>query len=506
MNKKTLNNILSRLDKDLVKGIRGSCNVEILGLTYDSRNVLSNFVFFALPGLHFDGQEFIGEAIQRGSNVIVHTTDVDFYCSNVTYIKIDSWNMRRFMSNFSHIFYNEPSKKLKIIGVTGTDGKSSVCFYIYTLLKAMGVKVGFISTVFFEDGSGTLVKNPYRQSTPESTEIHLVLSKMVENNIEYAIIESTSHGLDFRTSRLIDIAYSVAVLTNVTHEHLEFHGTMNHYLNAKLSLFSSANDNGGFGIINMDDDNFSLFLNSINRAYTYSLRNQRADFFVSRINEQINFTEFEFYHKNIKYDARINLIGSFNVENVMAALIVVNQIMCVDIAELTDKLINIEGLCGRMQGVDFGQDFSLIIDYAHTPGAFFKIFPIFKRLSKNRLISVFGSAGERDVIKRRLQGEIANRYSDIIILCDEDPRGEDSMQVIRNIAEGILEKTLNKDLFFIPDRRSAIEKAISIACTGDLVVTLGKGHESSIIYKDKSIFWDEEAVIKDIILNMNERI
>lgn len=499
MNKKMLNNVLSKLDKNFVKEIKGSCEVEILGLTYDSRCVLSHFVFFALPGLHFDGQEFINSAIEQGSNVIVHTNDINFYDPNVTYIKIDSCNIKKFMSNFAHIFYNEPSKNLKIIGVTGTDGKSSVCFYIYTLLKSMGVKVGFISTVFFEDGSGTLVKNPYRQSTPESTEIHLVLSKMVENNVEYAIVESTSHGLDIRTSRLIDIAYFVAVLTNVSHEHLEFHGTMQHYLNAKLNLFSSADANGGFGIINMDDKNFSTFLNTINRAYTYSLENKNADFFVSKINEQMGFTEFEFYHKNVKYDAKVNLTGSFNVENVMAALIVVSQVMNVDVSELIGKLVNIEGLFGRMQGVDFGQDFSLIIDYAHTPGAFLKIFPIFKRLSKNRLISVFGSAGERDVLKRKLQGEIADRYSDIIILCDEDPRGEDSMQIIRDIAEGISGKTLNRDLFFIPDRKSAIEKAINIAHTDDLVVTLGKGHENSIIYKDRSIFWDEQAVVKDII-------
>ncbi|AHH03164.1 UDP-N-acetylmuramoylalanyl-D-glutamate--L-ornithine ligase [Borrelia nietonii YOR] len=505
MNRKMLNNVLSKLDKNMVKEVRGSCEVEILGLTYDSRCVLSRFVFFALPGLHFDGQKFIESAIQQGSNVIVHTNDIDSYEPNVTYIKIDSCNIKRFMSNFSHIFYDEPSKKLKIIGVTGTDGKSSVCFYIYTLLKSMGVKVGFISTVFFEDGSGTLVKNPYRQSTPESTEIHLVLSKMVENNVEYAIVESTSHGLDARTSRLIDISYSVAVLTNISHEHLEFHGTMQHYLNAKLNLFSSADANGGFGIINMDDSNFSVFLDAINRAYTYSLENKNADFFVSKINEQMGFIEFEFYHKNIKYDARVNLTGSFNVENVMAALIVVSQVMNIHISELIDKLVNIEGLCGRMQGVDFGQDFSLIIDYAHTPGAFLKVFPMFKRLAKNRLISVFGSAGERDTFKRKVQGEIADRYSDIIILCDEDPRSEDGMQIIRDIAEGISGKTLNKDLFFIPDRRRAIEKAVDIAYAGDLVVTLGKGHESSIIYKDRSIFWDEQAVIKDIILNPRNR-
>ncbi|WP_024654063.1 UDP-N-acetylmuramoyl-L-alanyl-D-glutamate--2,6-diaminopimelate ligase [Borrelia persica] len=505
MNKKVLNNVLSKLNQSLIQKIIGSCEVEICGLAYDSRCVLSHFVFFALPGLHFDGQEFISSAIRRGSNVIVHTDDIDFYDPNVTYIRIDPCNIKRFMSNFAHVFYDEPSKKLKIIGVTGTDGKSSVCFYIYTLLKSMGIKVGFISTVFFEDGSGVLAKNPYRQSTPESTEIHLVLSKMVENDVEYAIIESTSHGLDCRTSRLLDIAYSVAVLTNISHEHLEFHGTMQNYLNAKLNLFSSADYNGGFGIVNMDDNHFSAFLSSIRRAYTYSLKNSEADFFVSKINEQMGFTEFEFYHNNIKYDARVNLTGSFNVENVMAALIVISQFMNVDISKIVSNLLNIKSLCGRMQSIDFGQEFSLIIDYAHTPGAFLKMFPIFRRLAKRRLISVFGSAGERDVLKRKLQGEIADEYSDVIILCDEDPRGEDSMQIIRDIAEGIVTKTLNEDLFFISNRRCAIEKAINIACSGDLVVTLGKGHENSIIYKDKNIFWDEQAVIKDIVLNSKDR-
>ncbi|ACH94453.1 UDP-N-acetylmuramoylalanyl-D-glutamate--2,6-diaminopimelate [Borrelia recurrentis A1] len=505
MNRKVLNDVLFRLNQNLIQKIIGSCEVEILGLAYDSRCVSFNFVFFALPGLYFNGQKFIESAIQRGSNVIVHTNDIDFYDSNVTYIKVDPCNIKRFMSNFAHVFYDEPSKKLKIIGVTGTDGKSSVCFYIYTLLKSMGAKVGFISTVFLEDGSGALVKNPYRQSTPESTEIHLVLSKMVANNVEYAIIESTSHGLDDRTSRLLDIEYSVAVLTNISHEHLEFHGTMQNYLRAKLNLFYSANSHGGFGIINMDDNHFSVFMNSINRTYTYSLKNEKADFFISKINEQMGFTEFEFYHNKTKYAARVNLTGSFNVENVMAALIVVSQIMNVDISKLICKLINIESLYGRMQDINFGQDFSLIVDYAHTPGAFLKMFPIFKRLAKKRLISVFGSAGERDILKRRLQGEIADEYSDVIILCDEDPRGEDSMQIIRDIAEGIVTKTLNRDLFFIPDRKCAIEKAINIACSDDLVVTLGKGHESSIIYKDKSIFWDEQAVIKDIILSLGNR-
>lgn len=503
MNKK-LNEVLLKLDQDLIKCVKGSLDLEISGVTYSSKLVLPRFVFFALPGIHFDGHDFIEIAIQKGSNVIVCSRDVDFYSPNVTYIKVDDFNIRKFMSNFSNIFYDEPSKKLKVIGVTGTDGKSSVCYYIYLLFKKKGVKVGFISTVFFDDGSGSLIKNPYRQSTPESTEIHSFLSTMVKNEAQYAILESTSHGLDLETARLIDVNYFAVVFTNIGHEHLEFHGTIQNYLNVKLGLFRSVSDDAGFGVINLDDLYSSDFKNAVKKSFTYSLKSSKADFFVSFIDEKTDSTRFEFYHKGVKYLANVSLLGSFNVENVMAALILVSQILNIDIQDIVDKLNCIKSLDGRMDSINLGQNFSVIIDYAHTPGAFSKLFPIFKRFTTNRLISVFGSAGERDVEKRFLQGQIADIYSDLIILCDEDPRGENSMCIIKDIAKGIVNKVENQDLFFIADRKQAIEKAISLAKAGDLVVALGKGHESSIIYKNREIFWNEQEVVKNAILSLEK--
>ncbi|WKC87890.1 UDP-N-acetylmuramoyl-L-alanyl-D-glutamate--2,6-diaminopimelate ligase [Borreliella japonica] len=503
MNKK-LNDVLLKLDQNLIKHVKGSLDLEITGVTYSSKLVLSGFVFFALPGIRFDGHNFVEIAIQKGSNVIVYSRDLNFYDSNVTYIKVDDLNIRKFMSNFSNIFYDEPSKKLKVIGVTGTDGKSSVCYYIYLLLKNKGVKVGFISTVFFDDGSGNLIKNPYRQSTPESTEIHSFLSDMVKNEVQYAILESTSHGLDLETARLIDITYFAVVFTNIGHEHLEFHGTIQNYMNVKLSLFKSVSDDAGFGVINFDDFYSSDFKNAIKKSFTYSLKSNQADFFVSFIDEKADSTRFEFYHKGVKYFANINLLGSFNVENVMAALILVSQILNSDIQDIVDKLICIKGLDGRMNSINLGQNFSVIIDYAHTPGAFSKLFPIFKRFATNRLISVFGSAGERDIAKRFLQGQISDIYSDLIVLCDEDPRGENSMCIIKDIAKGIVNKVINQNLFFIPDRRQAIEKAIGLARAGDLVVALGKGHESSIIYENREVFWNEQEVVKDAILSLEK--
>lgn len=503
MNKK-LKDVLLKLDQDLIKHIKGSLDLEISGVTYSSKLVLPRFVFFALPGIHFDGYDFIETAIQRGSNVIVCSRDMDFYSPNVTYIKVDDFNIRKFMSNFSNIFYDEPSKKLKVIGVTGTDGKSSVCYYIYLLLKKKGIKVGFISTVFLDDGNGNLIKNPYRQSTPESTEIHLFLSNMIKNKVQYAILESTSHGLDLETARLIDVNYFAVVFTNIGHEHLEFHGTIQNYLNAKLGLFRSVSDDAGFGVINFDDPYYSDFKNAVKKSFTYSLKSSKADFFVSFIDEKIDSTRFEFYHKGVKYSANVSLLGSFNVENIMAALILVSQILNSDIQDIVDKLICIKSLDGRMDSVNLGQNFSVIIDYAHTPGAFSRLFPIFKRFATNRLISVFGSAGERDVAKRFLQGQIADIYSDLIILCDEDPRGENGMCIIKDIAKGIVNKVINQDLFFIPDRKLAIEKAISLARAGDLVVVLGKGHESSIIYKNRELFWNEQEIVKNAILSLDK--
>lgn len=503
MNKK-LNDVLLKLDQDLIKYVKGSLNLEISGVTYSSKLVLPRFVFFALPGIRFDGHDFIEMAIQKGSNVIVCSRDLDFYSPNVTYIKVDDFSIRKFMSNFSNIFYDEPSKKLKVIGVTGTDGKSSVCYYIYLLLKKRGIKVGFISTVFFDDGSGSLIKNPYRQSTPESTEIHAFLSNMVKNGVQYAVLESTSHGLDFETARLIDVNYFAAVFTNIGHDHLEFHGTIRNYVNVKLGLFRSVSDDAGFGVINLDDVYSTDFKNAIKKSFTYSLKNSQADFFVSFIDEKTDSTRFEFYYKGIKYFANVNLLGSFNVENVMAALILVSKLLNIDIQDIVDELVCIKSLDGRMDSINLGQNFSVIIDYAHTPGAFSKLFPIFKRFAINRLISVFGSAGERDVAKRFLQGQISDIYSDLILLCDEDPRGENSMCIIKDIAKGIVNKVVNRDLFFIPDRRQAIEKAISLARAGDLVVALGKGHESSIIYKNREMFWNEQEVVKNAILSLEK--
>ncbi|MBB6031659.1 UDP-N-acetylmuramoyl-L-alanyl-D-glutamate--2,6-diaminopimelate ligase [Borreliella spielmanii] len=503
MNKK-LNDVLLKLDQDLIKYVKGSLNLEISGVTYSSKLVLPRFVFFALPGIRFDGHDFIEMAIQKGSNVIVCSQDLDFYSPNVTYIKVDDFSIRKFMSNFSNIFYDEPSKKLKVIGVTGTDGKSSVCYYIYLLLKKRGIKVGFVSTVFFDDGSGSLIKNPYRQSTPESTEIHAFLSNMVKNGVQYAVLESTSHGLDFETARLIDVNYFAAVFTNIGHDHLEFHGTIRNYVNVKLGLFQSVSDDAGFGVINLDDVYSSDFKNAIKKSFTYSLKNSQADFFVSFIDEKTDSTRFEFYYKGIKYFANVNLLGSFNVENVMAALILVSKLLNIDIQDIVDELVCIKSLDGRMDSINLGQNFSVIIDYAHTPGAFSKLFPIFKRFAINRLISVFGSAGERDVAKRFLQGQISDIYSDLILLCDEDPRGENSMCIIKDIAKGIVNKVVNRDLFFIPDRRQAIEKAISLARAGDLVVALGKGHESSIIYKNREMFWNEQEVVKNAILSLEK--
>jgi len=235
MNKHKLS-ILTENIKILEK--HGSSDPEITGLAYDSRNVKKGFLFFAYKGIHADGHNYIKQAIQNGASAIIHSTPLDLYDQNTAYIRAD--NPKILLSPVSAVFNDHPSKKLKVIGVTGTDGKSTTVSLVFQLLTVMGKKTGFLSTVQYKSG-GEIVKNPYRQSTPEAVEVHSILSEMVNNGCEYAVLESTSHGLSSRNNRLGDVFFNAAVLTNISHEHLEFHGTFEQYISDKANLFRFLN-------------------------------------------------------------------------------------------------------------------------------------------------------------------------------------------------------------------------------------------------------------------------
>jgi UDP-N-acetylmuramoyl-L-alanyl-D-glutamate--2,6-diaminopimelate ligase len=496
---------LSRLLKDLtIRELRGRSDLRIEGLSYDSREVEKNHLFFAIRGFHTDGHRYVDQAIRRGAVGVVHQDDLPAYNKGNTYIRVD--NSRESLSKMAAAFFDHPSRDMTVIGVTGTDGKSTTVWFIQQLLEALGESSGFISTVNVKIGD-EVSKNPLRQSTPESLEIQGFLYNIRHHGNEIAIIEATSHGLSHKTRRLQDVLFDVGVLTNVTHEHLEFHGSVEQYRSDKANLFRSLGkhkkNRDPFGVLNRDDQHFEFFHRVCPvPAYTYSTKNPDSDLFAENIIADSKGSRFRFRMDSRESDGRLNLTGVFNVEDLMAAVLTVSKLISAPLSELAPHFPRLKGVTGRMESLELGQPFNVIVDYAHTPKSFERLFQVIRSFSSGRIISVFGSAGERDVEKRSLQGRIASLNSEIVILTDEDPRGEEREKILQEIARGCVDMTQGKNLHIIPDRREAIRAAFETAQSGDTVLLLGKGHEESIIYADGPIYWNEIEVARKILLEV----
>ena len=493
---------------------RGDGDPFIAALEYDSRNVKPEALYFALPGLHTDGHAYINDAIDRGAVAVVHEAEINEKKPGVVYLRVK--NSRFAMSPVAAAFYGFPSRRLLVAGVTGTEGKSTTVYLIWQLLRLLGKKAGFFSTVQHSDG-GEERWNPEHQTTPEATVVQRMLWEMAENGCAYAVVEASSHGLSPRTNRLGDVAFDAAVFTNVAHEHLEFHGSWEQYRDDKANLFRAL-DHGyvktdisdatvipiPFGVINADDNSVGYFAGVTTRAkVSFSTNGKDASLTIKAITSSAfdNWYHVFITGENTAIDIRDRLPGAFNAGNVLAALLVVSGLTGVPVQEIALLCPRLLPVRGRMTAINKGQPFEVLVDYAHTPSSFNTIFPPLRaRLNRSggRIITLFGSAGERDTQKRPEQGKIAAAYSDYIVLTDEDPRGETPMDILEQIASGVYAEKpdsfrRDESLFLIPDRPTAIRKALSLARPGDLVLLLGKGHENTIIYQDHVMPFDEIA-------------
>ena len=525
-------------------------NIPISNLVFDSREVTKDSLFFALPGIHANGNNYIPQAIEKGANAIVFQDELDHelqlkiakaitkrqieatvYEGNVNYfpVLIKVKDSRFAMAPISDYFYDSPSKKLVIIGVTGTEGKSSTVSFIWQLLRLCGKKAGFISTVEYSFGDEAIA-NPQHQTTPEAPIIQHHLNKMLENGCQYAVIESSSHGLSPKTNRLGNVLFDCGVFMNVTLEHLEFHKTFDQYKKDKANLFrlldchDHIKDIAGekltipaFGVVNLEDPSAKYFIDSTKKeVYGFTTQGKAGKAATDKqvdlpeIPENINYFEglnicaekegisfdvniHEDTDKNKTLQLTANLPGAFNAYNIMASIIAVSKLTNLSYQEVASKVKDVAPIKGRMTVIEQNQPFEVIIDYAHTPSSFETIFPPIRKRCKGKMIALFGSGGERDLTKRPLQGKIAASYCDTVILTDEDPRGEDSVELLKMIAVGSQEqgKKIDEDLFIIPDRKKAIRYAFSIAKKDDIILLLGKSHENSIIYKDYVMPYDE---------------
>jgi UDP-N-acetylmuramoyl-L-alanyl-D-glutamate--2,6-diaminopimelate ligase len=488
----------------------GDADPLITGLEYDSRNVKNGSLFFALSGLHTNGSLFIEDAISRGAVCIVYENEEIKKTPGIVYLKVK--NSRFSMSPIAASFYNFPSRRMYVTGVTGTEGKSTTVYLIWQLLTMMGKKAGFFSTVQRSFG-GEAVWNSEHQTTPEAPVVQRLLWEMADNGCEYAVVEASSHGLSPKTNRLGDVNFCSAVFTNVTHEHLEFHGTWEQYRDDKANLFRALdsyapiNPSGfkPFGVINADDKSAGFFAQAAKcKTFTFSCNGNDADITVEIIENSAQGNSYNVLINQLNEHIEINdnLPGSFNIGNVLAALLTISNLLNIPLRDIVPYISKLKPVRGRMTAINKGQPFELVVDYAHTPSSFMAIFPpLRERLNKSggRIISLFGSPGERDTQKRAEQGKIAARYSDFIVITDEDPRGEKPMDILEEIAKGVEtgeesgKFKREENLFLIPDRPSAIRKALSMARSGDIVLLFGKGHENSIIYADHVMPYDEIA-------------
>lgn len=489
-----LRSLLDGLD---VRSARGDLDVPVTGIVYDSRDAERGSLFVAMGGVHTDGARYIQDAARRGAIAVLHGPGTVAVAEGFTAVQVD--NPRTALSPIAAAFYGHPSREICVIGVTGTDGKSSTVWFIDQLLTMAGRRSGFLSTVSFKT-SDTIEKNPFRQSTPEASEIHSMLRGMVDIGKEFSIVEATSHGLSARMNRLGDVQFDAAVLTNVTHEHLEFHGSFEQYRSDKANLFRALSPTAEkkvrsprFAVVNADDPSAAYFRAAAAvPVYDYSIH-ASADLAACAVRSDIAGTTCALRFGGREAGARINIPGPFWVENSTAACLTVAKILDIDPLSLTPLLGRLTSVPGRMDYVSLGQPFAVIVDYAHTPGAFGKLFPWVRAHTPGRVTAVFGSAGERDPAKRPMQGKVAAELCDVLVITEEDRRGEDTMAIIEQIEAGCTGKSRGEDLFLVPDRREAIRLAVSRAHPGDTVLLLGKGHEGSIIGPSGPAPWDERA-------------
>lgn len=383
------------------------------------------------------------------------------------------------LANARHGF---PSRGLKVIGVTGTDGKTTTCTLITQMLRHSGYKVAMMTTISVDYGDG---KGPQANSSRLTTmgvgSLLARIKKIKASGAEWLVLETTSHAL--AQHRVWGVPYTVAVMTNIGHEHLDYHGTFERYRDAKKLLFTQTNRNKSglqVGIVNADDPSGELFARAVSHPVRYGIKN--GDLRAYSVQATPGGSTYVADFNGQTYNIACNLPGSFNVYNSLAA-IGVGQAIGLTKRQIEQGIASLKNVEGRMTHVDEGQDFTVIVDYAHTPESFEKVFKELRPVTKGRLICVFGSAGRRDESKRAMQGRVAGKMCDVVIATEEDDRDIDGQEILEQIASGakVAGKKFGKDLFLVHNREDAVQAAVDMANKGDTVVLLGKGHEKSIL-------------------------
>jgi UDP-N-acetylmuramoyl-L-alanyl-D-glutamate--2,6-diaminopimelate ligase len=484
--------------------IVGDENIEVSGVSYDSRKIGKDYAFFALPGHNTDGRKYIAEAIAKGASVII--TDSKYDTNDAVQVVVK--DIFRFMSFFGAKFYNYPDRELNIMGITGTNGKTTITYMIESILAHSGIECGVIGTVNYRYKNKVIEAD---NTTPQSLDIYRIMRDISDSGIKYLVMEVSSHALSL--GRVWGIEFDIVVFTNLTREHLDFHKNMDRYFEAKSMLFKELGTgkkiNKKCAIINVDDEYGEKLLkvsaNAKIKLYS-AIETRAADFKAGNIEITNNGAVFNLVFRNEMARIRIRHIGLHNVYNALAALAAA---VCSGISfeKAVEGLNDSRQVPGRLEKVNtIGLGFEMVVDYAHTDDALENVLRALKEIKPKRIITVFGCGGDRDRAKRPLMGRTSVEMSDFVFVTSDNPRTEEPCQIILDIEVGI-KRAGKKNYKVVVDRETAIKEAVMMADKGDIVLLAGKGHETYQIVSDGKVhFGDVEIAKKYIDLKAKQKV
>lgn len=480
--------------KELIKNLKyikliGNENIEISNLTIDSRKVKKGSMYGAIKGFNVDGHKFIKNCIENGASLIV-CEDLEDFCidDNVAILQVE--NTRKALAIIAKNFYNNPTKNINLIGVTGTNGKTSTTYFLEQILLEYKKTVGIIGTIEIRENGKKMEFDFSTSTTPDTIELNELFSAMVSDNIDNIVMEVSSHALELH--KVEGCNFNIGIFTNLTQDHLDMHKSMENYLNAKSKLFSMCK----IGIINIDDKYAQdIIKNASCKVFTYSIEKE----------SDLQAINIQYFMDRVAFDVKINdkienfilnIPGRFSVYNALSVIgACLMQNIPIDI--IKEGIKNIKGVPGRIQTIPNNKGFNVIVDYAHTPDGLDNIIKAVREFTKGRVITIFGCGGDRDRKKRPIMGEISANLSDYTIITSDNPRSEVPEAIIDEIETGI--KPITNNYEKITGRRDAIYRGVSIAKANDSIIIAGKGHEDYEIFADKTIHFDDTEVAKEAL-------
>jgi UDP-N-acetylmuramoyl-L-alanyl-D-glutamate--2,6-diaminopimelate ligase len=471
--------------------VSGEASVPVTAVTHDSRQAGPGALFVAVRGTSVDGNQFVEAARKKGAAAVVSE---DAPQPGGPWMRVP--DAREALATLSAAVLGRPADALRLVGVTGTNGKTTTTYLIDAALRAAGHKTGLLGTVQYRVGDRLAEAS---RTTPESSDLQVLFREMVDAGCDHAVLEVSSHSLDLK--RVHGCAFQVAVFTNLTRDHLDFHGDMDRYFLAKRRLFDTYLRASGHAVINLDDDRSAeLIAASRGRVWTYSLGGGAADLQASDIRLSLDATRFRARTPAGDFDVRTPLLGRFNVENVLAALGAALA-LGLDAEAALRGISSVPGVPGRLERVLAGQDFTVVVDYAHTDDALKNLLETVRDLKPRRLITVFGCGGDRDRTKRPLMGAVAARLSDVVVVTSDNPRSEPPEAILEEIQRG-MNGGRRAERHAIVDRRDAIVRALEMAGPGDAVVIAGKGHETYQVLRDRTVPFDDRQVAREVLARL----